>query len=101
MMHKRTYTKLSDECAYCNRDTVDDKDHLLLFDREFQPCRWHRHCASRFITENLEYDKNEYEDAHLNYIADNIHLVFREFIKRANEREDKERYHYRQVVITV
>jgi hypothetical protein len=33
-MAKRTvFKQIPDECAYCSRDTVEDEDHLLLFDR--------------------------------------------------------------------
>jgi hypothetical protein len=84
--------KIPDECAYCNKPTVEGHK-MFLPNREYERSKWHSTCFSRFVSENITIDDD------IDYILDNLPNSFIEIIQKANARE--EQYHYRQIVLTV
>jgi hypothetical protein len=91
---------LPKECPYCDR-IVKDKSYKVLPNREYQKSKWHNSCFVRFMSECIIVEGIEDHIDYANKIFDNLPDEFRKLIEKANAREEKERYRYREVVITV
>jgi hypothetical protein len=91
---------LPKECTYCGKDTGND--YSILPNHEYQKSKWHKHCVTRFFldyifAEGIQKKDDEYLDKYIKDFICNIREEFPKLIEKANERDEKEKYQYRQV----